>query len=165
MANKDLLNNISLLSLIAPLIGILISYLLGLYGQVNTRKIASLKERYLTLYVPYLRMLLITPSELILPSELSFESRGRYLDLLTQNAHLLGSRSSLLYPKFYSSFLDMLELESGENNDSNISASYDDAFIRLEDAMLVEASKLSKKLKYPNLSKTISTIRDRRLNE
>lgn len=156
---------IKIISACIPLFAVVISYLLGINTKAKQRKIDALRERYLQLYVPFLKMIMITPTELILPSEHELETRSKYFDLFSQHVHLMGKNSSILFPSFYEAFLNMLEYDSGNKKYEDAPSEFDAAFIEMEDSLLKEASKLSKQLKYPDLSASISTIRNQRLNE
>ena len=156
---------VKIVSASIPLFAVAISYFFGLNTQAHQRKYDVLRERYQKLYVPHFNLLLITPPEDILPSELSLSARGKYLDLISSHTHLLGSKSAEIFPKFFRAFMDLLELEDDNTDFEDADTEYDDAFITMEDILLQEGSKLAKQLKYPDLAKTISTIRDKRLRE
>lgn len=156
---------LTVISTVVPLIAVIISYILGITTQIDKRTVDVLRVRYETLYIPFMRDLIVAPAEWIVPHEHSLTVRVKLYDLIMQNAEFLGSKSGLLLPKYNQAFLNMLEFEDGNVTYKKAPSDYDAVVIELEDALLIEAQSISRKLRYPDLSGTISTIRAQSTNK
>lgn len=150
---------LTVISAVVPLIAVIISYILGVTTQINKRTVEVLRMRYEKLYVPFMRDLIVAPAEWITPHEHSLAVRSKLYDLIMQNAEYLGAKSGLVLPKYNQAFLNMLEFEDGNVTYKNAPSDHDSAFTELEDSLLIEAKAISRKLRYPDLSGTISAIR------
>lgn len=152
--------DLSILSYVIPVVSIFITYILGTFSSKKTRKLEVEKMRYETFYVPFMRHLLGGLPLMSEPHSFSAEARATFFDLIMKNTYLLGAQEASLVPKYYESFSEMFEYEEGNLEYSDAPQKYDEAFTQFCLASLLEAQKLSKLLKYPNLSKTISRVLD-----
>lgn len=144
---------IEVLSYLIPVLSIFLTYILGRVSSKNSTAYDVKKLRYEEFYAPYMTKLLAAFDFTDSPSSSSLEARSVFFDLIMGNVYLLGTDSAELVPTFYSSFLQLLEHE-------RYSKEYDEIFLSITKAILLEAEALSKELKYPNLSKTILNIYD-----
>lgn len=69
------------------------------------------KEQLEKFYIPFYQKYCAGFLSIVKLSEMSFEARGMFLDLFTQNIHLMEPKSQSMYQDFYRAFLDMLEAE------------------------------------------------------
>lgn len=71
------------------------------------------RERLDNFYIPFYQMYcrgLLDTNNL---STMGFESRGKFLDLMSKNIVFMGRKSQSLYPEYYKAFLNMLEADDG----------------------------------------------------
>lgn len=149
----------NLLSYIVPIISIFRSNYLGRrYAEkANIRK--EMMNRYEKAYVPFIKKLYsghMFSDELL--SSGSIESKGIFLDLITNNLHLYGPSVVSVYPQLYDAFLDLLEFENGDMQYSSALSNYKSAFSKITASMLLEASMLEAELKLPGLAQSFQII-------
>lgn len=141
-------------SIIVATITVIGSFILVYLNSVKDRlnqKTLVRKEQLENFYVPfyqlYCRGFL---SELNL-SELDLEVRGKFLDLMSENIHLMQPKSQAMYTDFYHAFLNLLEAED-ENPDYPLTETrqaFDSVFNKLSDTVLSEYKDILKKLYLP----------------
>ena len=152
--------DISVLNYIVPVVSIFITYILGVLASKKSNKMEVEKMRYETFYAPFMKHLLGGLPIMPHPHSFSIEARSTFFDLIMKNTYLLSPQEASIVPRFYEAFLGMLEFDDNNEQYADAPVKYDEVFIEFCVANLLEAQKLSKSLKYPNLSKTISKILD-----
>ena len=101
-----------------PVVSVGITYCFSIFKESRDRKREVLKERYSNAYLPYMSNLFRLYAFSSVGHYLvdDHETRCAFLDLLTDNLQYWDKSTIALYPKFYKSFLDMLEHENGNPN-------------------------------------------------
>lgn len=110
---------VSIIVAIISLIGSCIAIYSNFIKDLLSSKKVVYKERLDKFYIPFYQKYcagFLSDNNL---SSLSFEARSIFLDLLTQNIHLMDVHSQSLYSEFYLAFLNLLEAEN-ENPDFDL---------------------------------------------
>lgn len=141
------------LGYLIPIVSVFASYLCGRLQSSGSQKLSVKKERYEKFYVPFITNLYAGRMDLLPYSHLPLEGRGKFFDLLFHNIQYVDERTQSFLLDFYSSYLDMLEHESGSPEHEAAPAALDAAFTKIVDSVLLEASKLSKALHLPQIGK------------
>lgn len=148
-----------IMSYLVPVASIFISYFLGQLSIQKTRKIEVLKERYLGFYIPFIQKLYKNHYGSIDPNMMDLEERESYLQLISDNLHLLGRKSSHMLSDYYNADTAIAAAELDRSDDAKNSAEwYKYRFQALTKAILEEGSVLARKLKYPDISAELLTI-------
>ena len=182
--SNDSFHVLSLLPILPPIVmffGFFITYKLALHSSKRKERNEVRLNRYENLYVPYINNLAFHFCHEIRPCDLTIRARYSFFELLVNNSHLLGVKSSALLSEYYNAFFDLVEknfmIDTAEIKNFNINFQeivearrpdatlegarnadevFDAIFIKLTKQLLSEAEMLSKKLNYPNLSMSIS---------
>lgn len=141
---------------IIPLMSVALSYILGRLESRMSLKRTSMMEQYTNLYLPYIQKLYAGFMWENTISDAPLETRSVFFDLLTQNIQYLDESSQGMIPEFYSAFLDLLEYDSGNEQYSYAPEQFEQCFWRITKSIIVEASQLSKKLRLPDITITVS---------
>ena len=142
-----------LLTYLVPLISVFLSYFCGRLQSSKSQKLSAQKERYEKFYVPFITLLIAGRMDLLQYSQLPLDSRGKFFDLIFNNIQSIDEKTQSLLLDFYTSFMDMLEYESGSPGYDDAPAILDAAFTKIVDSVLLESSKLSKSLRLPQIGK------------
>jgi hypothetical protein len=110
---------VSIIVAIISLIGSCIAIYSNFIKDLLTSKKVVYKERLDKFYIPFYQKYCAGFLSANKFSSLDFEARSIFLDLFTQNIHLMDAHSQSLYSKFYLAFLNLLEAED-ENPDFNM---------------------------------------------
>lgn len=145
---------INWLSYVIPFISIGLSYILGRLENYNQKKLGAAKERYEKFYKEFILLLVKSAPLKNDYSQISFEGRAQFFDLIINNFHLIDEQTAALSINYYYAFLEMLEYEENSSS-ADIPINYNRIFNELIDSALKESSKLSRKLKLPDLSKVV----------
>jgi hypothetical protein len=143
-------------SYIIPLISVALSYVFGRLESKTSSKQVARMERYTNFYVPYVKKLYAGFAWDYPIGKQSFEARCAILDLLMNNLQYLDVKTQRLIPDFYAAFLDMAEYNSGNPAFQNAPEAFESCFWSITQAVLLESSRLSRKLKLPDITATIS---------
>ena len=141
--------------MVTQIFSIYISYLLG-KRQAKIKYYDEVKEeRYLSLYVPYIRKLYMG-SDLFFSSTYFTSSLSQsFIEVLEQNIHFMGEKSLSYYQKFYRSYLDLLESEDGNEKYIQAPVISRKLFIEITISILEEALELSAQLKMPPIAQPL----------
>ena len=146
-----------MLQYIIPVASIFISFLLGCWTKSINMKQEALKLRYEQFYAPYLQLLTKAIPFRYKIEELSFETQSRFCDLILNNCHLLGPNSAESISEYYYAFIKWIPFDDKENPLST-NEDYSRCFHTINKSILRESSKLSKKLKLPDLGQELYAI-------
>lgn len=130
-------------------LGAFILVYLSVIKDTHASKYQIIREQLDKFYIPFYQMYCRGfLSELPL-SSMSQETRGKFLDLLSNNLHLMEPLSQSLFLDFYKAFLDLLEAENGNKNFplSKVQSRFDSIFKNLSDNIFMEYNHLLKKAK------------------
>lgn len=136
---------------VISVIGSFVVVYLSTIKEHFTQKYEVKKEQLEKFYIPFYQKYCAGFLSINKISEMSFETRGQFLDLFTQNIHLMEPKSQSLYQDFYLAFLNMLEAE--ENNPDfpieKHSKELDNVFGAMTNAVLQEYKDILKKCHLP----------------
>ena len=104
---------ISIIVAIISLIGSCIAIYSNFLKDLLTSKKTVYKKRLENFYFPFYQKYCAGFLSINEFSSLDFEARSIFLDLFTQNIHLMGAPCQALYSDFYLAFLNLLEAENG----------------------------------------------------
>ena len=105
------------------------------------------RERLNNFYIPFYQMYCRGFLSINNLSTMGFESRGKFLDLMSKNIVFMGQKSQALYPEYYKAFLDMLEADNG-NPDYPLDIcqkNFDNIFDKLSKEVFIEYRRILKK--------------------
>lgn len=141
-------------AIIVAIISVVGSFILVYLNSIKDRfnqKTLIRKEQLEKFYVPFYQMYCRGFLTEINLSEMGFETRSKFLGLMSENIHLMQPKSQAMYTDFYRAFLDLLEAEDG-NPDyplTETQQTFDSVFNKLSDTVLVEYKCILKKLYLP----------------
>lgn len=146
--------NSKLINLITPLVSIIsifISHYLGMKKTDSRIKQEALQKRYDTVYIPYIQLLARTFP--LLPYPISDPEIAITINSITlENIEYLGKESSSCAVDFYLAMLDFFEYYSGNKEFPDAKDKINAIFHKMTQAILLEASQLSKELKLADIS-------------
>lgn len=145
-----------ILSIIVPLIAVILSYICGRLETSGRSKTEAIKEQYEKFYIPFLQKLcIILPDENIKFSDMSFEMRSIFFDIVMSNIQYIDINTQHHIPNFYCAYVDMLEYADGNPKYAETPSYADIAFINLAICACKRSIKLSKKLHFPKIGAAV----------
>ncbi|HIW72667.1 MAG TPA: hypothetical protein H9875_08600 [Candidatus Levilactobacillus faecigallinarum] len=162
---------------LVPLVSILASYLIGRIQSSNSQRNDVRQKRYEQLYLPVIRDLIESGYWRTDPQVAHKSIATDFYPMLSQHIELMGNRSAIAFINFemplftYKVDLGLL-LDSHKNPKETPykipqkdKDAYNIAFLSLVAALLAESSQLAHKLKFPDLSETISSSFDLQMHK
>ena len=143
--------NSSVIVSVTTVIGSFTLVYLNSIKDSSDRKYNVRKEQLLKFYVPFYqryRMGFFPQNQL---STMSIEVRSTFLDIMTQNIHLMEPLSQAMYSDFYFAFLNLAEAENGnpEYPYEKCAQKMDEVFEDLSKAIFIEYRQILKKCHLP----------------
>ena len=150
------------LTYIIPVVSVLLSYLLGRLQSRNVERYSAVKNRYETFYVPFISLLYAGRMDIQRFSDLSLKSRSKFFDTVFRNIQYIDEKTQAVLFIFYTAYLNYLDAEMAENDNlKSAQESLNSAFTKLTDNVLSEASRLSKVLHLPDISRAFVSCRQK----
>lgn len=144
------MNSSVVVSIITVIGSFTLVYLNSIKDSSN-RKYHVRQEQLSKFYIPFYQKYCAAMFPQNQFSSMPFESRSIFLDLITQNIHLMEPCSQAMYSVFYSAFLDLLEAED-DNSDYHLqecAEKMDTIFCKLSKQILIEYKSILKKCHLP----------------
>lgn len=141
----------SIIVAIISLIGSFILIYLSSIKETSDRKYTVRKEQLDKFYIPFYQKYCATFLSQNKLSELDINTSGIFLDLFTNNLHLMEPESQSLYQDYYLAFLNMLEANTG-NPDfplDECSQKLDQIFSKMSKTIFNEYKQILKKCHLP----------------
>lgn len=150
-------------SFVVPVISVLLSFLIGLLTNKINKSNEADKEIYQNLCVPYIQFLVrLSPiwkeystGENLIPTEIILQ----HFDLVMNNVQYLSPNASNKLQNLYKSLLNVLSVRDGEIVDESgkTEALHIILFELITDDILKQTSQISRKLRYPDPTKSLSS--------
>lgn len=137
--------------IVVQVISVGLTYYFGRRSAISDLKTTALKTRYETAYVPYVKVLYHGLMIDDVNQDASFETRGKFFDILSQNLESWDPETLRLYPAFYKAFLDMLEYEDGNADFTNAPKEFRQAFRDITLSILESTQSIARELSMPPL--------------
>ena len=136
---------------VISVIGSFVVVYLSTIKEHFTQKYEVKKEQLEKFYIPFYQKYCAGFLSVNKLSEMGFETRAEYLDLFTQNIHLMESKSQSLYQDFYLAFLNMLEADNDHPDFplEQCCQNLDSVFNDIANAILQEYKDILKKCHLP----------------
>lgn len=141
-----------MLNWLVPALTIVATYIVGRLENLSSKQHSIENERYRAFYAPYIQLLYVGMLWDMEFSELDFEARSKFLDLISKNVHLVDKDTLKEYPNFYLCYLGMLEFENNNLDFSTAPIELNKAFNNISISVLSHGQTLSTKLHLPNIA-------------
>lgn len=138
---------VSIISVIGSFIVIYLTSVKEIFLQKNKIR----REQLDNFYIPFYRMYCQGFMSINKLSTFSVETRCEFLDLFTNNIHLMESKSQSMFSAYYRAFLDMLEVDAKNPDYSEIECKdrLDEIFDLMSSVILNEYKRILKKCHLP----------------
>lgn len=142
---------VNLITPLVSIISIFISHYLGMKKTDKRLELEALQKRYDNVYIPYMQML--AKAIPILPYPISNPEIAMTINSITlENIEYLGKESSPYAIDFYLAMLGFFEYCNGNKEFPDAKDKINAIFHKMTQAILLEASQLSKELKLADIS-------------
>jgi hypothetical protein len=137
--------------IIVQVVSVGLTYYFGRRSVMSDFKTKALKTRYETAYVPYVKLLYHAQLTEEIRADISLQTRGELLKLISQNLEHWEDTTLRLYPALYSAFLNLLEYEDGNEEYGNAPSEFYKAVNTITESILADTQSIARELYLPPL--------------
>ena len=137
--------------IIVQVVSVGLTYYFGRRSVMSDFKTKALKTRYETEYVPYVKLLYHAQLTEEIRADISLQTRGELLKLISQNLEHWEDTTLRLYPALYSAFLNLLEYEDGNEEYGNAPSEFYKAVNTITESILADTQSIARELYLPPL--------------